>query len=112
MGENGTVRDYVHVRDVASGILAAMEHGSNGEVYNIGSGIGRDNRAVLSAIAQLAEPAGYEVEVDIAPERPFDVPANILNFGRLLACSGWLPRVPFEEGLVEMWTDISAAIRS
>lgn len=108
-GETGTIRDYVHVRDVASGIVAAMESGADGEVYNIGSGVGRNNRVVLDAIAQLAEPAGYPVGVDIEPERPFDVPANILNFGRLLACSGWLPRVPFEEGLAEMWADISAA---
>jgi UDP-glucose 4-epimerase len=105
-GENGTVRDYVHVRDVASGILAAMTCGAVGEIYNIGSGVGRDNRAVLSAIAQLAEPAGYPVEVEFEPERPFDVPANILNFGRLLACSGWLPTVSFEAGLAEMWHDI------
>lgn len=111
-GDKGTVRDYVHVRDVASGILAAMEHGAEGDVYNIGSGIGRDNRAVLNAIEQLAGPAGYPVEVDIEPERPFDVPANVLNFGRLLACSGWLPRVSFEEGLSEMWADIAAGARS
>jgi UDP-glucose 4-epimerase len=110
-GESGTIRDYLHVSDVASGIVAALEKGALGDVYNIGSGIGRDNRAVLSAIECFAEKDGYAVQVGVAPQRRFDVPANVLNFGRLLACSGWLPRVAFEDGIAEMWEDISRTLK-
>lgn len=105
-GESGTIRDYIHVRDVASGILGALEQGLAGEIYNIGSGVGRSNREVLQAIEPLANRAGLEMRVSCAPPRPFDVPANVLSYGKLLNCANWQPRVTFEEGLAEMWDGI------
>lgn len=106
-GENGTVRDYVHASDVARGVLAALNYGTVGQVYNIGSGVGRNNRQVLDFIAPLAESDGFNVSVEVEAPRSFDVPVNILNFGRLLACSGWLPQVSFEDGIADMWRAIS-----
>lgn len=106
-GEQGTVRDYVHVRDLAAGIIAALDHGIEGETYNIGSGVGRSNLDVLDMIRPLAEAADLPVRVRHEPARKFDVPANVLNFGRLLARSGWLPKVSMPEGLAEMWEDLS-----
>ena len=105
-GENGTIRDYVHVSDVARGIVAALEKGADGDIYNIGSGVGRSNRQVLDAIAPLAAAVGLKVGICNAPERRFDVAENVLSFGRLLACSGWFPQVTFEQGIAEMWDDI------
>ena len=102
-GEKGTIRDYIHVRDVSSGIVAILDQGKVGEVYNIGSGIGRDNRSVLDLIESFARIDGYLVRVRIEPARNFDVPANVLNYGKLLACSGWMPKVSFESGIAEMW---------
>jgi len=102
-GEQGTVRDYVHVRDVASAMLAAIVHGTNGHVYNIGSGVGRSNLEVLDLIRPFAQADGYSLQVHHEAARKFDVAANVLNFGRLLNCSGWLPKIDMEEGLGEMW---------
>jgi len=106
-GEHGTVRDYVHVSDISRGIIAAMEKGDEGDIYNIGSGVGRNNRQVLNVIEPLAALSGLKVGVRIEQPRGFDVPTNVLNFGRLLSCSGWLPRVRFEDGIAEMWSHIS-----
>jgi len=102
-GENGTVRDYVHVTDIARGIVFALEKGECGVAYNIGAGVGRNNREVLDILEPLALQNGYSTRIRTEPARSFDVPANVLNFDRLLACSGWLPDVSFEEGIVEMW---------
>ncbi|NTW89230.1 MAG: NAD-dependent epimerase/dehydratase family protein, partial [Desulfobulbaceae bacterium] len=43
-GESGTIRDYVHVSDVAAGIHAALDKGMPGSCYNIGTGSGLSNR--------------------------------------------------------------------
>jgi UDP-glucose 4-epimerase len=110
-GQNGTVRDYLHVSDVASGILATLDRGSLGEIYNIGSGTGRNNRQVLAAIEPFASQAGYALNINVAPERHFDVPANVLNYGRLLAATGWLPKISFEDGIEEVWVDIHQSAR-
>ncbi len=107
-GESGTVRDYVHVADVARGILAVLESGAAGEIYNLGSGVGRNNREVLQAIEPLAARHDLPVRIRFAPAREFDVRANILDSSKLNACSGWTPREDFNEGLSSMWDAIAS----
>ena len=105
-GESGTVRDYIHVRDVAQGIVAVLDQGEAGEVYNIGSGIGRNNLEVLEAIAPLAKRERLSLEIKFQPARRFDVAANVLDCTKLSACSGWVPTVDFADGLETMWESI------
>ncbi|UYZ61362.1 NAD-dependent epimerase/dehydratase family protein [Hymenobacter weizhouensis] len=102
-GAQGTVRDYLHVRDVASGIVAALVHGRPGEIYNIGSGQGLSNRQVLDALAPLATAAGHEVRVVVQPSRPFDVPRNVLDYTKLHNDTGWYPSMSFPEALQRTW---------
>ena len=102
-GEHGTVRDYIHVDDVAGGIAAALEHGTRGACYNIGTGQGRSNRDVLDVIASLAEPAGFSMKIESLPARGFDVPVNILDSSKLSDDTGWRPDIPFADGLKRTW---------
>lgn len=102
-GKHGTVRDYVHTSDIAQGVIAILEHGTSGEAYNIGSGIGRNNMEVLDLIRPLAIKIRLNIELNILPERTFDVPVNILNSQKLHAISGWQPEIPFEEGIQRVW---------
>jgi UDP-glucose 4-epimerase len=102
-GEAGTIRDYIHVSDIADGIIAVLEHGKVNSCYNIGSGIGRSNKDVLAAIAPLAESEGLEVRVKTLPQRPFDVPANVLDSTRLTNETGWKPGFSFEDGIKRTW---------
>jgi UDP-glucose 4-epimerase len=102
-GMNGTVRDYVHVEDVASGILAALDHGRFGETYNIGSGEGRTNKDVLDEIRPHAQALGLPLHVTIEPARGFDVEANVLDSAKLHADSGWKIGIPFGDGIRRTW---------
>ncbi|MCK6404947.1 MAG: NAD-dependent epimerase/dehydratase family protein [Rhodocyclaceae bacterium] len=102
-GQQGTTRDYIFVTDLAEGINAALEHGIVGETYNIGTGIGLNNREVLDLLDSVARPSGYSVRTQVLPERAFDVPANVLSSARLTSVSGWLPRTTFEEGIRLTW---------
>ncbi|MBC6611652.1 NAD-dependent epimerase/dehydratase family protein [Hymenobacter sp. BT507] len=102
-GENGTVRDYLYVHDMASGIVAALLHGNPGEVYNLGSGHGLNNRQILDALAPLAAAVGTEVDVEVLPARPFDVPLNVLDNQKLMSHTGWHPRINFAEALSRTW---------
>lgn len=99
-GARGTVRDYIHVNDLAAGILAALERGEKGGVYNLGSGVGRSNLDVVEAMVPLLGEIGCTVRTTHAPERPFDVHANVLDCSKLSAQTGWRPSVGFEEGLL------------
>ncbi len=102
-GEQGTVRDYLHVTDLAAGIAAALVNGVPGTSYNIGSGTGHSNREVIDALAPLAAASDRAVRVRVLPPRQFDVPANVLDCARLTDRTGWRPGIPFAEGIAETW---------
>lgn len=102
-GERGTVRDYIYVDDLARGIVAALDHGRLGETYNIGTGIGYDNRAVLDVIHAVVKGDGFAVECEHRDARPFDVEANVLSSARLTYVSGWRPSVDLRGGIEMTW---------
>jgi UDP-glucose 4-epimerase len=108
-GERGTVRDYVYIEDLVAGVSAALDHGVVGETYNIGTGIGLDNRAVLDVLDKVADSTGYTVDIETKPSRPFDVAANVLSSARLTYVSGWRPRIEFSQGIARTWAWAMAA---
>ena len=111
-GEQGTVRDYIHVSDVAAGILAALEKGMPGTAYNVGTGRGSSNLDVLEIIEPLAARAGLRVRTKVLPLRKFDVPANCLDSERLRSISGWRPVVSLEDGIARMWQALLSGRRT
>jgi len=103
-GEQGTIRDYLHVSDMAAGIVAALVYGQPGEVYNLGSSHGLTNRQVLDYLSPLAAETGHSVAIRVVPPRPFDVPANVLDCTKLRTETGWQPRLTFAQALTRTWT--------
>ena len=102
-GTQGTIRDYIHVADVAAGILSALDHGENGEIYNLGSGIGTSNLDIVRILETPAGKSNLPVRTKILPERRFDVEANILDSSKLRSKSGWNPKIPLHAGIQMMW---------
>lgn len=102
-GGDQIVRDYVHVADVADGIVAVLEQGQPGRCYNIGSGTGRTTNEVLALISVLAQQAGMTTIVEQRPLRGFDVPVNVLDCTRIQTDTGWAIKVGFAEGLERTW---------
>lgn len=48
-GDGKQVRAFTHVKDIAQGLIQAMEHGQSGEVYNIGNPA---NRVTINTLAE------------------------------------------------------------
>jgi UDP-glucose 4-epimerase len=103
-GERGTKRDYIHVEDIATAILAILDKGMIGDTYNIGTGIGTDNLQIIDLVASMAEYSGIAApKVDIKPSRPFDVKANVLDNSKIKFLTGWQPRIDLREGIQRCW---------
>jgi UDP-glucose 4-epimerase len=98
-GERGTIRDYLYVSDLASGIVSALQHGRLSESYNLSSGIGLSNLDVVEKLRLLMIEMGCDFEVVFAPERTFDVKVNVLDSSKLHIDTGWMPVVDFNLGL-------------
>jgi UDP-glucose 4-epimerase len=98
-GSEGATRDYIHVDDVASGIVAALLHGLVGGVYNVGTGLGTTNIGILNELRPMLAAGGHDIDIEFLPARAFDVKVNVLNADKLFAASGWRPTVPLNVGL-------------
>lgn len=98
-GVNGTIRDYLYVSDIASGIVSALLKGRLSETYNLGSGMGMSNLEVIEAFNPLLREIGYKVRVENLPERAFDVKVNVLDSSKLQLDTGWKPQIEFADGL-------------
>jgi UDP-glucose 4-epimerase len=102
-GETGAIRDYIHVDDVARGIMSVLESGAVGRIYNIGTGVGTSNSSIVESLRSLADGNKMEVRVNHLPKRSYDVDSNILDSTRLYEDSGWRPQISLSDGLSEMW---------
>lgn len=98
-GEQGGIRDYIHVADLASGILKALEYGEAGKTYNLGSGEGLSNMDIISYLRPLLAHQGYSIELSRQKARAFDVRANVLDSSSLRRITGWHSKIAFESGL-------------
>lgn len=98
-GQHGTIRDYLYISDIASGIVRALVQGQLSETYNLSSGLGLSNLDVIEALIPLMHEIGCEVRVENFPERAFDVKANVLDSTNLQKQTGWKPQIKFEDGL-------------
>lgn len=98
-GERGGIRDYIHVADLAAGIQAALDRGSAGQTYNLGSGVGLNTVDVIERMTPFLAERGYCIEVVKKGARPFDVRANVLDSTALGIETGWRLRVDLGCGL-------------
>lgn len=96
LGDGSTVRDYVHVADVAAAVLAALRYRGAHGMFNIGSGIGR---SIDEVVAALERALGSRVLVSRIEGRPFDVAYNVLDCGLASRELDWRARIEFGAGL-------------
>lgn len=85
------IRDYIHVSDLASAHLAALDHlsrGGPGGVFNCGYGRGASVLEVLDTVEAVS---GRKIERRIAPRRAGDPPALVADAMRLREILDWTP---------------------
>jgi len=70
-GDGMHVRDWLHVTDHCQGLLAAIEHGQPGEVYNFGGECERNNLMVAELVRScMATACGCWPEIELTADRP------------------------------------------
>ena len=87
------VRDYIHVEDLATSHLAALDYLRGGGVsttLNVGYGHGYSVREVLASVARVA---GKPLTVREEPRRAGDPPTLVARADRIRAELNWRPRL-------------------
>ncbi|MBA3727045.1 MAG: dTDP-glucose 4,6-dehydratase [Armatimonadetes bacterium] len=97
-GEGEQVREWIHVRDHASGIDAALRKGESGQIYNVSDKNERVNKEIVQILlARLGK--GDELVKKIPDPRKGAHDMRYSMASEKLRSLGWAPQVPFEEGL-------------
>jgi dTDP-glucose 4,6-dehydratase len=98
-GDGAQVRDWLHVEDHCAGLVAALERGRAGTVYNFGGSCERRNVDVVRAIlAGLGKP---ESLIRFVADRPGHDRRYAIDATRARTELGWSPARRFEEALAE-----------
>jgi GDP-4-dehydro-6-deoxy-D-mannose reductase len=88
LGNQESVRDYLHVADVVQAYLLLARHGVPGEVYNVCSGDGVSARQLASEVL-LRVGTTAEITTDPALVRGVDVPVLVGSPAKLQRATGW-----------------------
>ncbi len=94
------VRDYIHVSDLATAHLLALDALRDGAVsatYNCGYGRGLSVRQVVEGVERVT---GEKLPVQEGPRRPGDPPTLISDPARIKAALGWHPLHDDLDGII------------
>jgi len=107
-GDGKQQRDWLHVEDNCRGILAVLERGRVGEVYNIGGSHVEENLAMAQRLLRLTGKS--EGLLRYVADRPGHDRRYALNSQKIAAELGWQPEISVEDGVrqtIEWYKDNS-----
>ena len=103
-GDGSNIRDWLHVEDHCSGILAVLKRGRLGETYCIGGASEKTNMEVINTLCSILD----EKIPDYAPhaklktfvkDRPGHDQRYAIDFSKLRGELNWHPTYSFEDGM-------------
>jgi dTDP-glucose 4,6-dehydratase len=95
-GDGTNVREWIYVEDNCRALLTVLEEGEIGEVYNVGSGIEKQNIEVTKAIVEAV--GASEDLIEFVEDRAGHDQRYALDTTKIESL-GWEPQWSFEDGL-------------
>jgi dTDP-glucose 4,6-dehydratase len=105
-GDGSNVRDWLHVEDHCSGILAVLQKGRLGQTYCIGGASEKTNMEVINTLCSILD----EKIPDYAPhaklktfvkDRPGHDQRYAIDFSKIHGELDWTPTYSFEDGMAQ-----------
>ncbi len=87
------IRDYIHVLDLASAHILALDALDEQPqmIYNLGNGVGYSVKEVIETAREVT---GHPIPAVIAPRRPGDGAILVADASRIRRDLGWEPKFP------------------
>lgn len=99
VGDTTPERDFVHVDEVASGIIAVMESGKNKNIYNIGTGQTVSVQEVLDELMRHCNHTPQLKKNAPAHRRKTDRRVLKADISKIIAHTDWRPTIHFTKGI-------------
>ena len=101
-------REFLHVDDLAEGLLYLLELENPPDWVNVGSG---EDIAIRDLAALVAEVIGFSGEIQLDPTKPDGTPRKLMD-NSLINGLGWKPRITLKEGIASAYADFLSALDS
>jgi dTDP-glucose 4,6-dehydratase len=98
-GDGMNVRDWIHVEDHCEAVLAVLERGEVGRVYNIGGECELPNIDIARRLLELT--GRDDSAIRYVKDRPGHDRRYAMDISRIRAELNWQPRIGFDEGIAE-----------
>jgi GDP-4-dehydro-6-deoxy-D-mannose reductase len=104
VGDIDVTRDFTDIRDTVRAYLLLLEHGQNGEAYNVCSG---QERAIRSMLEKILAASKVEAEIvkDTARLRPSEQRRVAGDFEKLHSACGWRPEIEIDQTITDILED-------
>jgi GDP-L-fucose synthase len=107
-GSGTPLREFLHVDDLAAGILHLLELAEPPDLVNIGSG----QEITIRGVAELvAEVIGYTGRIENDLSKPDGTPRKLSDIS-LIKSTGWAPQISLKTGLADAYQDFLKATSS
>ena len=94
-GTGSPMREFLHVDDLADACLYLLQHYSDDEHINVGTGIDLSIRGLADMVREVVYP---EARLRFDTSKPDGTPRKVLDIGRLREL-GWAPSIDLGEGV-------------
>lgn len=97
------IRDYIHIDDLASAHLLAIQATEPGSqnIYNVGTGTGN---SVMEIIKACEDVTSHSIPYEVVQRRPGDAPALVAEPTKLMNDLGWRPHyTDIKETIASAW---------
>ncbi|TLG77585.1 GDP-L-fucose synthase [Methylocystis sp. B8] len=98
-GTGTPLREFLHVDDLARGVVFCLDNYDDYEHINCGAG----SEISIRGLAELVKRAvGYEGRIVFDASKPDGTPRKLMDSSRIMTL-GWLPQIGLEEGVVDAY---------
>jgi GDP-L-fucose synthase len=104
-GTGTPLREFLHVDDLAAGIVHLLKLENPPDLVNIGSGQEISIRGVAELIADVV---GYRGQIENDLSKPDGTPRKLSDIS-LIKSTGWAPQISLKAGLADAYQDFLTA---
>jgi GDP-L-fucose synthase len=105
-GTGTPLREFLHVEDLARGLLFLLEQENPPDWVNVGSG---QEVSIKELAVLIKEATGFQGELRFDPSMPDGTPRKICDTTRIHSL-GWKPLIPLAEGIKRTVNEYRAAL--
>lgn len=101
-------REFLHVDDLAEGLIYLLQLEDPPDWVNVGYG---DDVSIRELAGLVAEVTGFEGAIKLDTSKPDGTPRKLMD-NSLIQGLGWKPRIPLKEGIANAYEDFLASLKA